>query len=200
MKAGVLEDNATTTKVTKEEIKGKTVYEAGDSLEFGKQVVVKKTVDGEKEITSKTVGGKTTKTEKILKEPEDGLVKVGNKKVEVETKDGITITITTVYEVDKETGKLINPKVTKTTKMGTIEDIAKPNKKEENNNSQDNEKDNKEQKQGEKKAFIVAEGANTNNKLPSSGVQTGVAGIDYAIVGALLSSIGLGITSKKKKK
>ncbi len=200
LKAGVLEDNATTTKTNKEEIKGKTFYEADDSLEFGKQVVVKKTVDGEKEVTSKTVGGKTTKTEKILKEAEDGLVKVGNKKVEVETKDGITITTTTVYKVDKETGKLINPKVNKTTKMGTIEDIAKPSKKEENNNSQDNEKDNKEQKQGEKKAFIVAEGANTNNKLPSSGVQTGVAGVDYAIVGALLSSIGLGITSKKKKK
>lgn len=200
LKAGVLEDNATTTKVTKEEIKGKTVYEADDSLEFGKQVVVKKTIDGEKEVTSKTVGGKTTKTEKILKEAEDGLVKVGNKKVEVETKDGITITTTTVYEVDKETGKLINPKVSKSTKMGTIEDIAKPNNQDKDNKQQDNQKDDKEQKQGEKKAFIVAEGANTNNKLPSSGVQTGVTGIDYAIVGALLSSIGLGITSKKKKK
>lgn len=200
LKAGVIEDIATTTKVTKEEIKGKTVYEADDSLEFGKQVVVKKTVDGEKEVTSKTVGGKTTKTEKILKESENGLVKVGNKKVEVETKDGITITTTTVYEVDKETGKLVNPKVSKTTKMGTIEDIAKPIKQDKDTKPQDNKKDDKEQKQKEKDAFIVAQGADTNNKLPSAGVQTGVAGVDYAIVGALLSSIGLGITSKKKKK
>lgn len=194
LKAGVVEDIATTTKVTKEEIKGKTVYEADDSLEFGKQVVVKKTIDGEKEITSKTVGGKTTKTEKILKESEDGLVKVGNKKVEVETKDGTTITTTTVYEVDKETGKLVNPKVSKTTKMGTIENIAKPNKPE------DKKPQDKEQKQGENKVSPVAQDNNTNNKLPSSGVQTGVAGVDYAVVGALLASIGLGITSKKKKK
>lgn len=180
LKVGVLEDNATTTKTTKEEIKGKTFYEADDSLEFGKQVVVKKTVDGEKEVTSKTVGGKTTKTEKILKEAEDDLVKVGNKKVEVETKDGITITTTTIYEVDKETGKLINPKVSKTTKMGTIEDIAK-----------------KAIAKADDKAKTVKP---ASSKLPKAGVETGVGGSVFALVGGLLTGIGLTLASSKKKR
>ena len=121
-----IEDIATTTKVTKETIKAKVSYEADDTLEFGKKQEVKKPVDGEKEITSKTTSGKTTKTKKVIKDKVDGLTKVGNKKVEVETKDGITTTTTTIYEVEKETGKLINPKVTthKSTKIGTVEDIA----------------------------------------------------------------------------
>ena len=126
-KAGTIEDIATTTKTTKEVIKADVIYEADDTLEYEKQNVATKPVDGEKEITSKTTAGKTTKTEKVIKNKVDGLTKVGNKKVEVETKDGITTTTTTVYEVEKATGKLINPKVTvhKTTKIGTIEDIAK---------------------------------------------------------------------------
>ena len=125
--ATTIEDIATTTKTTKETIKADVIYEADDTLEFEKQKEVKKAVDGEKEITSKTKSGKTTKTEKVIKDKIDGLIKVGNKKVDVKTKDGITTTTTTVYEVEKETGKLINPKVTikKTAKLGTIENIAK---------------------------------------------------------------------------
>ena len=126
-KIGTLEDIATTTKTTKEVIKAKVEYEADDTLEFEKQNVVTKPVDGEKETTTESQSGKKdVVTEKVIKNKVDGVTKVGNKKVEVETKDGITTTTTTIYEVDKETGKLVNPKVTthKTTKIGTLEDIA----------------------------------------------------------------------------
>ena len=126
-KIGTLEDIATTTKTTKEVIKAKVEYEADDTLEFEKQNVVTKPVDGEKETTTESQSGKKdVVTEKVIKNKVDGVTKVGNKKVEVETKDGITTTTTTIYEVDKATGKLVNPKVTthKTTKIGTLEDIA----------------------------------------------------------------------------
>ena len=126
-----IEDIATTTKTTKETIKAKVEYEADDTLEFEKQKEVKKPVDGEKEITTVSQKGKDDiVTEKETKKAVDGLIKIGNKKVETETKDGVTTTTTTVYEVDKETGKLVNPKVTvkKTAKIGTIEDIAKTTK------------------------------------------------------------------------
>ena len=43
-----IEDIAKTTKTTKETIKAKVSYEADDTLEFEKQNVVKKSVDGEK--------------------------------------------------------------------------------------------------------------------------------------------------------
>ncbi len=110
-------------KTTKEEIKAKMFYETDDSLEFGKQVVVKKPVNGEKEITitKKIVDGKVVeeKSEKVIKQKQDGLTKIGNKKVVEEevppikggTKPGKKTT-TTIYEVDKNTGKLINPKET----------------------------------------------------------------------------------------
>lgn len=123
-----IEDIAKTTKTTKETIKAKVSYEADDTLEFEKQNVVKKPVDGEKEVTTiSQKGKKDVVTEKVIKDKVDGLTKVGNKKIEVDTKDGVTTTTTTVYEVDKTTGKLVNPKVTvkKTAKIGTIEDIAK---------------------------------------------------------------------------
>lgn len=123
-----IEDIATTTKITKESIKAKVFYEADDTLEFEKQNVVTKPVDGEKEVTTVSQKGKkNVVTEKVIKDKVDGVTKVGNKKVEVKTKDGVTTTTTTVYEVDKETGKLVNPKVTvkKTAKIETIEDIAK---------------------------------------------------------------------------
>ena len=127
-KIGTIEDIAKTTKTTKETIKARVSYEADETLEFGKQKEVKKAVDGEKEITTVSQSGKKdVVTEKVIKDKVDGLTKVGNKKVEVETKDGVTTTTTTIYEVDKGTGKLVNPKVTthKTTKAGIIEDIAK---------------------------------------------------------------------------
>ena len=123
-----IEDIAKTTKTTKEVIKAKVEYEADDTLEFEKQNVVTKPVDGEKEITTVSQSDKKdVVTKKVTKDKVDGVTKVGNKKVEVETKDGITTTTTTIYEVEKETGKLVNPKVTthKTTKAGIIEDIAK---------------------------------------------------------------------------
>ena len=81
-----------------------------------------------KEVTTiSQKGKKDVVTEKVIKDKVDGLTKVGNKKIEVDTKDGVTTTTTTVYEVDKTTGKLVNPKVIvkKTAKIGTIEDIAK---------------------------------------------------------------------------
>lgn len=123
-----IEDIAKTTKTTKETIKAKVSYEADDTLEFEKQNVVKKPVDGEKEVTTiSQKGKKDVVTEKVIKDKVDGLIKVGNKKIEVDTKDGVTTTTITVYEVDKTTGKLVNPKVTvkKTAKIGMIEDIAK---------------------------------------------------------------------------
>ena len=123
-----IEDIAKTTKTTKETIKAKVSYEADDTLEFEKQNVVKKAINGEKEVTTVSQKGKNdVVTEKLIKDKVDGLTKVGNKKIEVDTKDGFTTTTTIVYEVDKTTGKLVNPKVTvkKTAKIGTIEDIAK---------------------------------------------------------------------------
>ena len=127
-KIGTLEDIATTTKITKEVIKAEISYEADETLEFEKQNVVTKPINGEKEITTVSQSGKKdVVTAKVIKDKVDGVTKVGNKKVEVETKDGVTTTITTIYEVEKGTGKLVNPKVTthKTTKAGIIEDIAK---------------------------------------------------------------------------
>lgn len=123
-----IEDIAKTTKTTKETIKAKVSYEADDTLEFEKQNVVKKAINGEKEVTTVSQKGKKdVVTEKVIKDKVDGLTKVGNKKIEVDAKDGVTTTTTTVYEVDKTTGKLVNPKVTvkKTAKIGTIEDITK---------------------------------------------------------------------------
>lgn len=123
-----IEDIAKTTKTTKETIKAKVSYEADDTLEFEKQNVVKKAVDGEKEVTTVSQKGKKdVVTEKVIKDKVDGLTKVGNKKVEVDTKDGVTTTTTTIYEVDKKAGKLINPKSTVKTILNAekIEDIAK---------------------------------------------------------------------------
>lgn len=123
-----IEDIAKTTKTTKEVIEARISYESDDTLEFEKQNVAIKPINGEKEITTVSQSGKKdVVTEKVIKDKVNGVTKVGNKKVEVATKDGVTTTTTTIYEVEKETGKLVNPKVTthKTTKIGTIEDIAK---------------------------------------------------------------------------
>ena len=122
-----IEDIAKTTKKTKETILAKVIYEADDSLEFEETAIDKEPIDGEKEITTVSQSGKDDIViEEVLKKPEDGKTRIGNKKVEVETKDDITITTTTIYEVDQTTGELINPQVTveKTAKPGIIEDIA----------------------------------------------------------------------------
>ncbi|WP_276886008.1 G5 domain-containing protein [Anaerococcus lactolyticus] len=107
------------TKVTKKPIKAKTKYETDDTLEFGKQKVITVAVDGEKEITTVSQKGKKDiVTEKTTKEAVDGLVKIGNKKVEITHDGDTTITTTTTYEVNPNTGQLINPKtvVKKSTK------------------------------------------------------------------------------------
>ena len=135
--AGKIEDIA--TKITKEKakIKAKTTYEADESIEFGSKKVVIEPVDGEKEIitTSKNVNGKRVndKKENVIKEAKDGLVKIGNKKIEekeIQTDNGIKgiETTITIYDIDKTTGKLINPTISeskKTFPMEEIEDTAK---------------------------------------------------------------------------
>ena len=118
------------TKTTRTEIiQAKVRYQADEKVEFGQQKVEKSPVDGEKEITTVSQPGKDpVVTEKVTKEPENGLTKVGNKKVETKKNvDGSTTTTTTIYEVNPKTGKLENPTATTKTSMlaGIIEDIAK---------------------------------------------------------------------------
>ena len=130
-------------RIIKETIKAKMEYEADPTLKFNETKIAKSPVDGEKKIiiSPKIVDGERVEERKetIIKQPVNGLTKVGNKKVdeeklpfktieeidktlkEGETKikvkgvDGLKTT-TTIYEVNKETGKLINPKKTVTTK------------------------------------------------------------------------------------
>ncbi|OXZ30779.1 InlB B-repeat-containing protein, partial [Finegoldia magna] len=92
-------------------------YVADDSLDFEEKVVDKAPVDGEKEVTTVSQPGEKDKvTEEVTKEPVDGVTKVGNKKVETKTNDdGSTTTTTTIYEVNPETGELINPTTTTVT-------------------------------------------------------------------------------------
>lgn len=170
-------DQSSTT--AKEEIKAKMLYEADDSLEFGKQVVVKKPVNGEKEITitKKIVDGKVVeeKSEKVIKQKQDGLTKIGNKKVVEEeippikggTKPGKKTT-TTIYEVDKNTGELINPKVTTRISYPAekIQDISKKVTHEDINYNTIYKKD-ETLKHGEKK--IVQKGAKGNKEITQIG-------------------------------
>ena len=114
MPAGTIEDIAKTTKVTTEKVPGKVKYVADENVEYGQQKVDKAPEDGEKEVTTVSQPGeKDVVTEKVTKDPVDGLTKVGNKKVETKTNDdGSTTTTTTIYDVDPDTGKLSNPKTT----------------------------------------------------------------------------------------
>ncbi|BAG09168.1 G5 domain-containing protein [Finegoldia magna] len=204
-KIGTIEDVAKTTKTTKETIKAKVSYEADEILEFGKQKEVKKAVDGEKEITTVSQSGKKdVVTKKVIKDKVDGLTKVGNKKVEVETKDGITTTTTTIYEVEKETGKLVNPKVTthKSTKIGTIEDVAKktipatkiediakktiPATKIEDIAKKTNKNDEKDNSHEPKKV----------SHLPKAGVNSEILTL---AVGALATIGGISLSKKRRK-
>lgn len=178
---GSVDQSSTTTK---KEIKAKIFYETDDKLDFGKQVVVKKSVNGEKEITitKKTVNGKVVeeKSEKVIKQKQDGLTKVGNKKVETTelppikggTKPGKKTT-TTIYEVDKNIGKLINPKETVKVVYPAekIQDIAKTTKvtKESIPFNTIYKKDDK-LKHGEKK--IIQKGVKGENKVTTI-TQTG---------------------------
>ncbi|WP_311537306.1 pullulanase-associated domain-containing protein [uncultured Anaerococcus sp.] len=132
MPAGTIEDIAKTTKIERKTIPGKVTYEADESLNFKEKKEEKTPVDGEKEVTTVSESGKDpVVTEKVTKEPENGLTKVGNKQVETkENANGSTTTTTTIYEVNPKTGKLENPTATTKTSMpaGTIEDIAKTTK------------------------------------------------------------------------
>lgn len=123
--AGKIEDIATKITKEKETIKAKTTYEADENLEFGSKKIITEPVDGEKEIitTSKIVNGKRVndKKENVIKEAKDGLVKIGNKKIEekeIQTDNGIKgiETIVTIYDIDKTTGKLINPTISESKK------------------------------------------------------------------------------------
>ncbi|PWV47772.1 surface rod structure-forming protein G, partial [Finegoldia magna] len=112
-----------TTKKTTEKVPGKVKYVADDSLDFEEKKVEKAPVDGEKEVTTVSETGKDdVVTENIITPAEDGVTKVGNKKVETKTnEDGSTTETTTIYDVDPDTGDLSNPTVTneKTTKKTT---------------------------------------------------------------------------------
>ena len=143
-------------------------------------------------------------TEKETKKAIDGVTKVGNKKVEVETKDGITTTTTTIYEVEKETGKLVNPKVTthKSTKIGTIEDVAKktipatkiediakktiPATKIEDIAKKTNKNDEKDNSHEPKKV----------SHLPKAGVNSEILTL---AVGALATIGGISLSKKRRK-
>ena len=129
MPAGTIEDIAKTTKIERKTIPGKVTYEADESLNFKEKKEETTPVDGEKEVTTVSQPGKDpVVTEKVTKEPENGLTKIGNKQVESKKNaDGSTTTTTTIYEVNPKTGKLENPTATTKTSMlaGIIEDIAK---------------------------------------------------------------------------
>ncbi|OXZ32412.1 Rib/alpha-like domain-containing protein, partial [Finegoldia magna] len=106
--------NEKTTKKTTEKVPGKVKYVADDSLDFEEKKVEKAPVDGEKEVTTVSETGKDdVVTENIITPAEDGVTKVGNKKVETKTnEDGSTTETTTIYDVDPDTGDLSNPTVT----------------------------------------------------------------------------------------
>lgn len=133
-----------TTKQSEEvAIPAKMFYEADPTLPYGTKKVVKNAIDGKKvyigEFKVSADGTPTFKIleEKIIKPKQDGLTKVGNKKVETTeipplpggSKPG-TKTTTTIYDIDPNTGEESNPKVT--TKISypaeKIQDIAKTTK------------------------------------------------------------------------
>ena len=101
-----------TTQVKMQEIPATITYQADSNLDFNKQVIATPAVNGTMKVTYTTVETPDTKRgnkhSEVIKEAQNGLTKVGNKKTETD-KDGKT-TIT-VYNVDPKTGKLINPKV-----------------------------------------------------------------------------------------
>ncbi len=133
-----------TTKQSEEvAIPAKMFYEADPTLPYGTKKVVKKAIDGKKvyigEFKVSADGIPTFKIleEKVIKPKQDGLTKVGNKKVETNeipplpggSKPG-TKTTTTIYDIDPNTGEESNPKVT--TKISypaeKIQDTAKTTK------------------------------------------------------------------------
>lgn len=128
---------------TTEVVKYDTIYEADETLNYEEKKTTQQGKDGSKEVTTTTtlVEGKRqeSKDEVATVKPTPEIIKVGNKKVNTEKlpfktieeidktlKEGETKikvkgveglkTTTTIYEVDKETGKLLNPKETVTTK------------------------------------------------------------------------------------
>lgn len=128
---------------TKETVKYDTIYEADQTLKYEEKKTTQQGKDGAKDVTTTItlVSGKRqeSKNEVVTVKPTSEIIKVGNKKVDTEKipfkvteqidktlKEGQTKikvkgveglkTTTTIYEVDKKTGKLINPKETVTKK------------------------------------------------------------------------------------
>lgn len=128
---------------TTETVKYDTIYEADQTLKYEEKKTTQQGKNGSKEITTTTtlVSGKRkeSKDEVVTVKPTSEIIKIGNKKVDEEKlpfktieeidktlKEGQTKikvkgveglkTTTTIYEVDKKTGKLINPKETVTKK------------------------------------------------------------------------------------
>lgn len=140
---------------TKETVKYDTIYEADQTLKYEEKKTTQQGKNGSKEITITTtlVSGKRqeSKNEVVTVKPTPEIIKVGNKKVNTEKlpfktieqidktlKEGETKikvkgveglkTTTTIYEVDKKTGKLINPKETVTTKNPVDQVVLKGTK------------------------------------------------------------------------
>lgn len=140
---------------TTEIVKYDTIYEADETLNYGENKTTQQGKNGSKEITTTTivVDGKRqeSKDEVVTVNPTPEIINVGNKKVDEEKLPFKTIeeidktlkegeakikvkgaeglkTTTTIYEVDKKTGKLINPKETVTTKDPVDQIILKGTK------------------------------------------------------------------------
>ena len=121
--------------VNKEDINFKTIYKVDGSLKYGEKKTKTEGIKGQKEIV---YNGDKKVSEKVVKEPVDKIILVGNKKVEVKELEPIkggnhkgTKTTTTVCDVEELTGKLINPKVDVKTvyPFEDIKDIATDVKK-----------------------------------------------------------------------
>lgn len=199
-----------TTKQSEEvAIPAKMFYEADPTLPYGTKKVVKEAVDGKKvyigEFKVSADGTPTFKIleEKVIKPKQDGLTKVGNKKVETNeipplpggSKPGIKTT-TTIYDIDPNTGEESNPKVT--TKISypaeKIQDIAKTIEKEQP--KEDGNGKAKEQPKEEINKQLVRQAM---APVAHPNVQTGVSGIGSVLTTTLLASVSLAVTKKKKE-
>lgn len=140
---------------TTETVKYDTIYEADQTLKYEEKKTTQQGKNGSKDVTTTTtlVNGKRqeSKNEVVTVKPTSEIIKVGNKKVDEEKlpfktieqidktlKEGQTKikvkgveglkTTTTIYEVDKKTGKLTNPKETVTTKNPVDQVVLKGTK------------------------------------------------------------------------
>lgn len=108
-----------TTEVKTEAIPTTTTYVGDSNINFGEKKVITPAKDGSKEAaytTNETPDERRgNKNSRVVTPAQNGVVHVGNKKVEVTDKDGKKITTVTIYDVDKTNGELTNPRVTVTT-------------------------------------------------------------------------------------